>query len=359
MAGRRRFDSPWKMIIEALFPEFIELFVPEAHRVIDWAVPVRFLDKELARVARGARAGSRAVDQLAEVALSDGSRTWVLVHIEIQAQRDADFARRMYRYHLQIVDHFDRQPVSVAILADDEAGWRPTGFGYSRWGCVARLDFPVVKLTDWADRPEELLRGGNPFGIAAAAHVAALAAGRQPETRFARRKALYRDMRRLGVSQDKASALMAFMDWILELPDELDERFWSEVREEEGVSAMQYVTRFEERAMERGRQEGVALGRQEGVALGRQEGVALGRKEGVALGRKEGVVLGRQEGVVLGKKEGLIQAIELGLELRFGTAALSQMTAIRAVTSVDVLQRIKDALKVVQSPEDLRRYYVA
>jgi hypothetical protein len=149
------------------------------------------------------------VDQLAEVALSDGSRTWVLVHIEIQAQRDADFARRMYRYHLRIFDHFDRQPVSVAILADDEAGWRPTGFGYSRWGCVAQLDFPVVKLTDWADRPEELLRGGNPFGIAAAAHLAALAAGRQSETRFTRRKALYRDMRRMGVSQDKASALMA------------------------------------------------------------------------------------------------------------------------------------------------------
>jgi flagellar biosynthesis/type III secretory pathway protein FliH len=150
-------------------------------------------------------------------------------------------------------------------------------------------------------------------------------------------------MRRMGVSQDKASALMAFMDWVLELPDELDERFWTEVREEEGVSAMQYVTRFEERAMERGRQEGVALGRQEGVALGRQEGVALGR----------------QEGVVLGKKEGLIQAIELGLELRLGAPALSQMDAIRTITSVEVLQRVKDVVKVVQSPEDLRRYYIA
>jgi hypothetical protein len=177
----------------------------------------------------------------------------------------------------------------------------------------------VIKLTDWADRPEELLRGGNPFGIAAAAHLAALAAGRQPETRFARRKALYRDMRRMGVSQDKASALMAFMDWVLELPDELDERFWTEVQEEEGVSAMQYVTRFEERAMERG----------------------------------------RQEGVVLGKQEGLLQAIELGLELRFGAPALSQMEAIRTITSVDVLQRIKDAIKVARSPEELRRYYVA
>lgn len=58
-----------------------------------------------------------------------------------------------------------------------------------------------------------------------------------------------------------------------------------------------------------------------------------------------------------GMERGLLQAIELGLELRFGSAALSQMDAIRTVSSVDVLERGKDALKVVQSPEELRSYY--
>lgn len=58
-----------------------------------------------------------------------------------------------------------------------------------------------------------------------------------------------------------------------------------------------------------------------------------------------------------GMERGLLQAIELGLELRFGSAALSQMDAIRTVSSVDVLERVKDALKVVQSPEELRSYY--
>jgi hypothetical protein len=33
------------------------------------------------------------------------------------------------------------------------------------------------------------------------------------------------------------------------------------------------------------------------------------------------------------------------------------MDAIRTVSSVDVLERGKDALKVVQSPEELRSYY--
>ncbi len=38
-----------------------------------------------------------------------------------------------------------------------------------------------------------------------------------------------------------------------------------------------------------------------------------------------------------GMQRGLLQATELGLELRFGSAALSQMDAIRTVSSVDVL----------------------
>ncbi len=325
MAGRRRFDSPWKTVLEALFAEFLQLFVPDAHADIDWSVAPRFLDKEFRQATRGARVGSRAVDQLAEVTLRDGSASWVLVHIEIQAQRDALFARRMYRYHLRIFDHFDREPVSIALLADPEPSWRPQGFGYTRWRCSARLDFLTVKLTDWEGRQGELLHGDNPFGIAVAAHLAALATGRRPGSRFDERKALYRSMRRMGVSQDKASALMVFMDWVLELPEELDDRFWSEVREEEGDTAMQYVTRFEQKAMERGRQEGVSLGRSEG----------------------------RQEGLV----SGLQQAIELGLQLRFGPAALEQMAEIRRIDSPDTLKRIKDAIAGASSAADLRTLY--
>jgi hypothetical protein len=335
MASRRKFDSPWKTILEALFPEFMQLFVPEAHADIDWTRQPKFLDKELAQTVRGAPSGPQAVDRLVEVALLDGSPTWVLVHIEVQSQRDTAFASRMFQYHTRILERFHRQPVSVAVLADSEPGWRPDGFGYARWGCSVRLDFPVVKLMDWANRPEALTESGNPFGIAAAAHLAALAAGKRPNSRYVRRKALYRDMRRMGISQEKASALMTFMDWVLELPEELDDRFWSEVNEEEGGSTMQYMSRFEMKAIERGRQEGVALGRQEGVALGRQEGEARGLRQG------------------------LLEAVQLGLELRFGKSALAQMDELRGIESVETLKRVKDALTTVAGPAELRSIYSA
>ncbi|MBM3493497.1 MAG: hypothetical protein FJX72_04125, partial [Armatimonadetes bacterium] len=244
MPSRRPFDEPWKRIIEALFPDFVAMFLPGAHREIDWGVPVRFLDKEFARIARGARGGRRTVDKLAEVKLLSGEAAWVLVHVEVQAQRDESFAKRMFRYHLRIFDHFDREPVSVAILADPAASWRPDSYGYSRWGTRMRLDFPVVKLVDLSERVEEMTTGGNPFGIAVAAHLASLASARRSETRYEQRLRLYRAVRRRGLSPETAGALLTFMDWVLDLPEDIDDRFWNEVRVEEETEAMRYMTRL-------------------------------------------------------------------------------------------------------------------
>ena len=42
-------------------------------------------------------------------------------------------------------------------------GWRPAHFGYSLWGCSMRLEFPVVKLLDYADRVAELEAEQNSF----------------------------------------------------------------------------------------------------------------------------------------------------------------------------------------------------
>jgi hypothetical protein len=314
MAARRPFDEPWKRIIEALFADFVAMFLPEAHAEIDWSVPAKFLDKELARIARGARGGRRTADKLAEVQLRSGEEAWVLVHVEVQAQRDESFARRMFRYHLRIFDHFDREPVSVAILADPAAAWRPDSYGYGRWGTSMRLRFPVVKLADWSDHIEELASSDNPFGIAVAAHLAALATAKRDATRYAQRLRLYRAVRRKGLSEEKAGALLTFMDWVLDLPEDLDDRFWNEVRVEEESEPMRYMTRMEERAEERGLLEGRTLGVEEGRTLGVEEGRTLGVEEGRTLGVEEGKALG----ILVGKAAGMRESLLFLLEGKFG-----------------------------------------
>ena len=44
------FDSPWKDIIEAFFPQFMEFFVSESLKDIDFTKDVKFLDKELEKL---------------------------------------------------------------------------------------------------------------------------------------------------------------------------------------------------------------------------------------------------------------------------------------------------------------------
>ncbi len=40
----------------------------------------------------------------------DGSKTWVLIHVEIQGEAERAFAERMYVYHYRL---FDRYRVDV------------------------------------------------------------------------------------------------------------------------------------------------------------------------------------------------------------------------------------------------------
>ena len=42
-------DELWKDIIEALFPHFIQFFVPQIYDAVNWDKGFQFLDKELAQ----------------------------------------------------------------------------------------------------------------------------------------------------------------------------------------------------------------------------------------------------------------------------------------------------------------------
>ena len=90
------YDSPWKEILEEYFQDFLDFFFPEIACEIDWDRGHTFLDKELQQVVRDAELGRRLADKLVQVWRRDGDEAWVLVHIEVQGQEEAAFAKRMY-----------------------------------------------------------------------------------------------------------------------------------------------------------------------------------------------------------------------------------------------------------------------
>jgi len=87
----RDLDSPWKETLEHFLAPFLAFFFPTIHEGIDWPRGYQSLDKELQQISRGARVGRRLADKLFKVWRKDGQEAWLLIHIEVQGQREQTF----------------------------------------------------------------------------------------------------------------------------------------------------------------------------------------------------------------------------------------------------------------------------
>ncbi len=140
---RDEYDPPWKEMIGDYFAEFLAFFFPEAYADIDWQRSYEALDKELHKIMRDAAIGRRIADKLVKVWLKNGEEQYVLIHVEVQGRKEADFGERMFVYNYRVFDVYRRPSkkapvvVSFALLADDD-DWKPSGFHYGRWGSRLR-----------------------------------------------------------------------------------------------------------------------------------------------------------------------------------------------------------------------------
>src|SRR5215475_12158559 len=178
------YDSPWKEMLEGYFPDFMAFFFPEAYKDIDWARGYESLDKELQQIVRDAALGIRLADKLMKVWRHNGDEQIVLIHTEIQGNRDEDFPKRMYIYNYRLFDRYDRPVVSLAVLTDASPTWRPMRYEYSLWGCRVGTVFPVVKLRAYRERWAELEASDNPFATVVMAHLQSHATRRRLSQRL-------------------------------------------------------------------------------------------------------------------------------------------------------------------------------
>ena len=247
-------------------------------------------------MVRDAELGKQRADKLVKVRRLDGQIGWLLIHVEVQGQRDSDLPRRMYQYHHRIADRFGRPVVSLAVLADAYAEWRPGHYEEGLWGCHLVFKYPVCKLLDLGLDPMCLERSDNPVAVVIAAHLAAQATVGDLPARHGFKRALTRRLYERGYERQEVLELFRLIDWLLVLPKELEVAFRRELMEYEQEKAMPYVTSIER--------------------LGRQEG--------------------RQEGL----QEGLIQDILEVLEVRFGPVPDALRVQIESLGDVATLRKL-------------------
>jgi predicted transposase YdaD len=337
MASRPRpdLDSPWKEALEIFLPDFLAFFFPNIHEAIDWSRAYQSLDKELHQIIRGARVGRRLADKLFKVWRQDGEEAWLLIHIEVQGQREEEFAERMFVYSYRIYDRYRRPVVSLAVLCDPDPGWRPDHFGYNIWGCEASLRFPVVKLLDYGSLEQRLEADKNPFAAVVLAHLKAIATEGDPEQRRTWKVRLVKGLYERGLQAEQIRQLFRLIDWMLTLPDDLEEGFLEELYRFEEERHMPYVTSIERLLLKKVRQEGIQEGRQEGIQEGIQEGL--------------------QEGIQKGLRKGLVEGIAVALDTKFGTVDKELLQAIEALQNISQIRKVARALKKAKTVDDIQR----
>jgi hypothetical protein len=259
------YDSPWKDVLDLFFADFMAFFFPSAHAQIDWARGFEFLDKELQKITADAALGRRVVDKLVKVWLTTGQELWVLIHIEVQGERETGFALRVYVYHYRIFDRFNRPVATFVILADEEANWRPDSYRQELLGTEVNFKFPAVKLLDYRQRWDELEQSDSPFAVVVQAQLTAQQTRDDARGRLEQKFELTKRLYERGWDEQQVIGLFQFLDWLLRLPLELEAEFHDKLDAYEEEKEMPYVTSIERIGIEKGKLLGREEGRQEGI----------------------------------------------------------------------------------------------
>lgn len=254
-------DSPWKEALEHFLGPFLSFFFPHIFDAIDWGRGYESLDKELQQIVRSARTGKRIADKLFKVWRKDGREAWLLIHIEVQGKQEKEFPERMFIYSYRIYDRYRCPVVSLAVLCDDNPKWRPNRFEVGAWGGKVSIRFLTAKILDYKGREDELEKDKNPFAAVALAQLKVIETRGAPDERHLWKLRLMKGLFQRGLGEEEIRQLLRLLDWMIQLPKELEEQLRDEIARFEEEQNMPYVTSFERLAKE----EGIAIGLSEAV----------------------------------------------------------------------------------------------
>jgi hypothetical protein len=310
------FDSPWKDALQAFFPAFVELLFPDIHVDIDWSRGYVSLDKEFQQILRHAKVGKRLADKLFKVWLRDGAEYWLLIHVEIQAEPEDEFPRRMFDYNSAVRKLYNQEVISLAVLCDDRPDWRPSSFGYGRWGCRMELTFRPAKLLDYLPTIAELEANRNPIAAIVVAQLSAIQTRRDPVARKQSKLRLVKALLQRKISKDNVRQLFRLIDWLMTLPADLEELFLADIHQFEEENKVEWLSSIERR------------------------------------GYKKGM----DEGEEKGKREGLLEGVSFLLDSKFGAAGIRLSKKVRALKDLEELREFARFLKSAESIDEVREY---
>ena len=276
-------------------------------------------------------------DKLAEARLHSGQK--VLIHIEIQAQRDATLPRRMYDYHSRISEAYGLPVASLALLADEHPQWRPQGFRQQLGDTIAEFSFGSAKLLDFVTDTQALEASRNPTAWVSLAHFRSQQAHHDAEERYAAKLHLTRLLFNHRWSQRRIIVLFNAINWMMALPAPHERRYGRAIDRLEKEHGMKKLyNSFEQMLVN------------DGIKIGQKRGLQEGLEQGIEKGIEKGI----KQGVEQGRKEGAAALLERMLVQRFGPLPQTASRKL-AKASLEQLEAWSDALTEAQSLKQVFR----
>lgn len=174
----------------------------------------------------------------------------------------------------------------------------------------------MIKLVDYRQRLSELESSRNPFATVVMAHLKAIETRDNRVERKQQKLVLVRRLYEQGFEREDVLNLLAFIDWMLTLPLDLEAEFKREVEQLEAEQLMQYITSFER--------------------IGFQKGIEESQNQ---------------------IRQVLLKSLALGLKLKFGSLGQNLLPEIELIEDVSVLETILSAIETSSNVSQLRQIY--
>lgn len=276
-------DQLWKGILDELFDDFLRFFIADADEIFDFSRKIDFLDKELPQIypSHSGVPGLRIVDKLAKIYLKGTDDKWILVHVEVQAQKgNEDFAARMFRYFYRALDKHNVSISAFAILIDNATNFKPAVYSDEYLGTSLRYEFNVLKLLE--QKEDQLLANPNPFALVILIALKASKHKKLTDTEILEMKIhLTKELFKRTEDKNKQKSILNFINYYINFSNtKMIDIFEKEVQiltGETNIMGMDEALR--EMFKEQGLEEGLQEGRKKGLREGRREGIKKGRLE--------------------------------------------------------------------------------
>ena len=311
------YDELWKNIIEKLFPHFLAFFMPELSADVDLSKGYEFLDKELQKIKLKGKKGKKFTDKLVKVHLKDGTEKWLLIHIEVQGEHEADFGQRMFKYFYRLYDKHNEEITALAVLTYKTS--HRYDFTYNVYGSAVTYRYNTACIASYSEA--ELQKNKNPFALISLAVQYGNRSHADEDKKLNLKRELIKMLRVREYKKEDIIELLEFISDAIQITDTMKNKIFDEeamhlLEEDE---PMAYVSGFRQRAM------------------------------------NEGKLEGKLEGILEGELKGLAEGMMGMIEIKFGTVPSDFQKKMSEISELSKLEILKEGIKRATDFDQVRK----